>query len=103
VWTARLETRLLACSTAPRRCVSHRSSPYFGGEQQSLGTPTGRERMGSPALQPFQDPILLTPWVCFRVAAFQTRSQQVTQPARGWRVDPISPLTLRLPRAIRSD
>jgi hypothetical protein len=30
--------------------------------------PTGRERMGSPSLQTFQDPILLLPWVCFRGA-----------------------------------
>jgi hypothetical protein len=46
-----------------------------GGEQQWRAAerrhPTGRERMGSPALQTRQYPILLTPWVCFR-AAFQT-------------------------------
>ena len=34
--------------------------------------PTGRERMGSPTLRTLQDPILLLPWLCFRVAAFQT-------------------------------
>ena len=33
---------------------------------------TGRERMGFTTLQKLQDPILLLPWVCSRVAAFQT-------------------------------
>jgi hypothetical protein len=32
----------------------------------SVATPTGRERMGSPALQTLQYPILLLPWLCFR-------------------------------------
>jgi hypothetical protein len=31
--------------------------------------PTGRERMVTPILQTLQDPILLTPWVCFRGGA----------------------------------
>jgi hypothetical protein len=34
--------------------------------------PAGRERMNSSTLQTLQDPILLTPWLCFEVAAFQT-------------------------------
>jgi hypothetical protein len=38
--------------------------------------PTNGERMGSPTLQTLQAPILLTPWVCFRVAAFQTLNVQ---------------------------
>ena len=37
------------------------------GEQQSVATP-GREKIGSPTLQPQQDPILLLPWLCFEVA-----------------------------------
>jgi hypothetical protein len=36
--------------------------------------PTGRERMRSLTLQTLKYPILLLPWACFRVAAFQTQN-----------------------------
>ena len=39
------------------------------------GHPTGRERMGSPALQTHQDPILLLPWLCFRCDGFPNPSR----------------------------
>jgi hypothetical protein len=39
------------------------------GREQSGVRPLCRERMGSHTMQTLQDPILLLPWVCFRVAA----------------------------------
>jgi hypothetical protein len=38
--------------------------------------PTGRERMGSPTLQTFQDPLLLLPWVCFRGGGFPSKPRR---------------------------
>jgi hypothetical protein len=50
----------------PRLGVSVR----VGGEQQSVATPRGRERTGSPTLQTPQEPTLLLPWVCLRAGGF---------------------------------
>jgi hypothetical protein len=42
------------------------SNPKPGWRAAERRHPTGRERMGSPNLQTLQEPILPTPWVCFR-------------------------------------
>jgi hypothetical protein len=42
------------------------SNPKPGWRAAERRHPTGRERMGSPTLQTLQEPILPTPWVCFR-------------------------------------
>jgi hypothetical protein len=47
-------------------------------EQQSVATPQARERKGSPTLQTLRGPTLLTPLICFRVAAFQTLAERGT-------------------------
>ena len=44
------------------------ANPHLAGEQQSVATPPGREKMGSPTLQTHQYPILLLPWLWFEVA-----------------------------------
>jgi hypothetical protein len=58
--------RVQAAHAGPQQCRV--------GEQQRGATAQARERMVSPTVQTLQDPILLLPWVCFRVAAFQTLS-----------------------------
>ena len=53
------------------RCTPHSFPCGFRLTQQRGTTPTGHvERMGSPALQTLQEPILRTPWVCFRAGGF---------------------------------
>jgi hypothetical protein len=57
------------------------AAPVRGAERHH---PTGRDRVGSPALQTLQDPILLLPWLCFRGGGFPNLHPKGNAPgARG--------------------
>jgi hypothetical protein len=49
-------------------CCCWRVRRLSAAHQQSH--PTDRVRLGAPTLQTLQDPILLTPWLCFRAGGF---------------------------------
>jgi hypothetical protein len=62
----RRSTRRRSCSTSA--CTRRRL--YAPARKNQRRHPTSNWRMGSFNLQPLQEPILLTPWLCFRGGGF---------------------------------